>query len=146
MDEWAERCQGAKPEIDPEFRAQKHLIAELTSIRHGSGGHFGARSAKTPHRSTGGVPDPAAVEGRQEHVERAFFEAFTILDRRITLFLCLPLATLEEEVIQARLIASDDGRRGPREVLGTISNRIVPASCDKNQPESANRSVGDLLS
>jgi arsenate reductase len=50
-----------------------------------------------------GVPDPAAVEGTQEQVERAFFEAFTILDRRITLFLCLPLATLEREVIQSEI-------------------------------------------
>ncbi len=32
MSEWAARCQGAKPEIDAEFRAQKVLIAELTSI------------------------------------------------------------------------------------------------------------------
>ncbi len=32
MDEWAERCQGARPEIESEFRAQKRLIAELTSV------------------------------------------------------------------------------------------------------------------
>ena len=38
-----------------------------------------------------------------EQIERAFFEAFTILDRRITLFLCLPLATLEREVIQSEI-------------------------------------------
>jgi len=49
------------------------------------------------------VPDPAAVEGTPQQIERAFFEAFTILDRRITLFLCLPLATLEREVIQAEI-------------------------------------------
>ncbi len=46
------------------------------------------------------VPDPAAAVGTAEQMERAFFEAFTILDRRITLFLSLPLATLEREVIQ----------------------------------------------
>ena len=49
------------------------------------------------------VPDPAAVAGTPEQIERAFFEAFTILDRRITLFLCLPLATLEREVIQSEI-------------------------------------------
>jgi AhpD family alkylhydroperoxidase len=32
MDEWAELCQGARPEIEGEFRAQKRLIAELTSV------------------------------------------------------------------------------------------------------------------
>jgi arsenate reductase len=50
-----------------------------------------------------GVPDPADVKGTPEKVRRAFFEAFTILDRRITLFLCLPLATLEREVIQSEI-------------------------------------------
>ncbi|HEY9140694.1 MAG TPA: arsenate reductase ArsC [Bryobacteraceae bacterium] len=50
-----------------------------------------------------GVPDPAAVQGTQQEIERAFFEAFSILDRRITLFLSLPLATLEEEVIQSEI-------------------------------------------
>lgn len=49
------------------------------------------------------VPDPAAVAGTPEQVQRAFFEAFTILDRRITLFLSLPLATLEREVIQSEI-------------------------------------------
>jgi len=49
------------------------------------------------------VPDPAAVAGTPQQIERAFFEAFTILDRRITLFLSLPLATLEREVIQSEI-------------------------------------------
>ena len=50
-----------------------------------------------------GVPDPAAVAGTPEQIERAFLEAFTILDRRISLLLSLPLATLEEEVIQSEI-------------------------------------------
>ena len=50
-----------------------------------------------------GIPDPAAAPGTPEQVDRAFFEAFTILDRRITLFLSLPLATLEQEVIQSEI-------------------------------------------
>ena len=29
---WAERCQGVRPEVDPEFRASKRLIADLMSI------------------------------------------------------------------------------------------------------------------
>jgi len=49
------------------------------------------------------VPDPAAVVGTPEQIERAFFEASTVLDRRITLFLSLPLATLEREVIQSEI-------------------------------------------
>jgi arsenate reductase (thioredoxin) len=37
-----------------------------------------------------GVPDPAAVEGTPESIERAFRDAFVMLDRRISLFLSLP--------------------------------------------------------
>jgi len=51
------------------------------------------------------VPDPAAVQGTEEQIRRAFFEAFTILDRRITLFLCLPLAALERDVVQREIDA-----------------------------------------
>ena len=66
---------------------------------------IGPRASVPGHPLTArwGVPDPAAVEGTREQVERAFFEAFTILDRRIGLFLCLPLATLEQEVIQSEI-------------------------------------------
>jgi AhpD family alkylhydroperoxidase len=32
MDRWAERCQGSRPELDPEFRAKAGLITELVSI------------------------------------------------------------------------------------------------------------------
>jgi arsenate reductase len=50
-----------------------------------------------------GVPDPAAVEGPDELVERAFHDAFVILDRRISLFLCLPLASLNKLALQKKL-------------------------------------------
>jgi arsenate reductase (thioredoxin) len=47
-----------------------------------------------------GVPDPAGVEGTPGEIERAFRDTFMILDRRISLLLCLPLASLEELAIQ----------------------------------------------
>jgi arsenate reductase len=47
-----------------------------------------------------GVPDPAAVKGTPEEIERAFSQAFSVLDRRISLFLCLPLATLDTFALQ----------------------------------------------
>ena len=47
-----------------------------------------------------GVPDPAAVNGPPEAIERAFRDAFMILDRRISLFLCLPLASLDALAIK----------------------------------------------
>jgi arsenate reductase (thioredoxin) len=50
-----------------------------------------------------GVPDPAAVKGMPEEIARAFRDAFSILDRRISLLLSLPLSTLETLAIQREL-------------------------------------------
>jgi arsenate reductase len=50
-----------------------------------------------------GVPDPAAVRGTPEEIERAFHNAFVTLERRIALFLSLPLATLENMTIQEEI-------------------------------------------
>jgi arsenate reductase (thioredoxin) len=50
-----------------------------------------------------GVPDPAAVNGTPEEVDRAFREAFSILDRRISLFLCLPLSSLDQFALQREI-------------------------------------------
>jgi len=43
-----------------------------------------------------GVADPAAAQGTPEEIGRAFREAYTVLDRRIGLFLALPLSKLAE--------------------------------------------------
>jgi arsenate reductase (thioredoxin) len=50
-----------------------------------------------------GVPDPAAVTGTREQIERAYRDAFVILDRRISLLLCLPLASLNNLAIKKEL-------------------------------------------
>jgi arsenate reductase len=50
-----------------------------------------------------GIPDPAAVQGTPEEIGRAFRDAFVVLDRRIGLFLSLPLATLQELAIQKEI-------------------------------------------
>jgi len=47
-----------------------------------------------------GVPDPAAVRSTVEDIERAFRAAFVALDRRISLFLSLPLASLDKLALQ----------------------------------------------
>ena len=50
-----------------------------------------------------GIPDPAAVQGTHEEKARAFCDAFTVLDRRINLFVSLPLSTLENLAIREEL-------------------------------------------
>jgi hypothetical protein len=49
------------------------------------------------------VPDPAVVTGTDDQIQRAYFDAYRILDRRIALFVSLPLATLEREVVQREI-------------------------------------------
>jgi len=50
-----------------------------------------------------GIPDPAAVKGTPEEIERAFRDAFIVLDRRIGLFLSIPLSTLHQLAIQKEI-------------------------------------------
>ena len=50
-----------------------------------------------------GVADPGATQGTQEQVERAFREAYLILERRISLFLSLPLSSLDKLAIQKEI-------------------------------------------
>ena len=55
-----------------------------------------------------GIADPAAVQGTPEEIARAFRDAFTILDRRISLFLALPFNTLDQLAIKREI--DDIGR------------------------------------
>jgi len=50
-----------------------------------------------------GVPDPAAVQGTPDEVARAFRDAFFMLDRRISLFLALPLASLDNLALKKEM-------------------------------------------
>ena len=50
-----------------------------------------------------GIPDPAAVQGTTKQVQRAFRNAFFMLDRRISLFLCLPLASLDRLALKREI-------------------------------------------
>jgi arsenate reductase len=49
------------------------------------------------------VPDPAAVRGTPQEIERAYAHAFSLLDRRISLLLALPLASLDSLAIKKQL-------------------------------------------
>ena len=42
-----------------------------------------------------GIPDPAAAQGTPQEIQKAFSDAFTTLDRRISLFLSLPISSLD---------------------------------------------------
>jgi arsenate reductase len=50
-----------------------------------------------------GIPDPAAATGTPGQIERAFREAFVTLDRRISLFLALPLSSLDRLALKKEI-------------------------------------------
>ena len=50
-----------------------------------------------------GIPDPAMVQGTEQEINRAYGQALQALDRRISLFLCLPLATLDTFALQKQI-------------------------------------------
>jgi len=89
---WDEFARDDAPQIHFVFTVCDRAASEVCPIWPGH-----------PLTARWGVPDPAAVVGTPEQVARAFSEAFNILDRRITLFLSLPLATLERGVIQSEI-------------------------------------------
>jgi arsenate reductase len=89
---WDEFAAPAAPELHFVFTVCDNAAKEVCPIWPGQ-----------PMTAHWGVPDPAAVAGTPEQVERAFREAFMILDRRISLLLCLPLSSLDKLAIQKEI-------------------------------------------
>lgn len=56
-----------------------------------------------PMTSHWGIPDPATAQGTHEEVQNAFRSAFFALDRRISLFLSLPLASLDRLALKKEI-------------------------------------------
>jgi arsenate reductase len=52
-----------------------------------------------------GIPDPAAVQGTEMEKKSAFSQAFKAMDRRIKLFLTLPIASIDQMRIKERMDA-----------------------------------------
>jgi arsenate reductase len=89
---WDEFSQPGAPRLDFVLTVCDNAAKEVCPVWPGQ-----------PMTAHWGVPDPAAVRGTQAEVERAFREAFLILDRRISLFLCLPLKTLDRLALKKEL-------------------------------------------
>jgi len=81
---WNEFAQSDAPRLDFVFTVCDNAASEICPAWPGQ-----------PMTAHWGVPDPAAVQGTREQVEKAFRDAFFLLDRRISLFLSLPLSTLD---------------------------------------------------
>jgi arsenate reductase (thioredoxin) len=90
--DWAEFATPGAPRMNFVFTVCDNAAKEVCPVWPGQ-----------PMTAHWGVPDPAAVTGEAEQIERAFRDAFVILDRRISLFLALPLASLEALAIQREI-------------------------------------------
>jgi arsenate reductase len=89
---WDEFAKPGAPQMDFVFTVCDNAAKEVCPVWPGQ-----------PMTAHWGVPDPAAVQGSPQQIERAFREAFMILDRRISLFLCLPLSTLGQLAIKKEI-------------------------------------------
>jgi arsenate reductase (thioredoxin) len=89
---WEEFAQPGAPKMDFVFTVCDNAAKEVCPVWPGQ-----------PLTAHWGVPDPAAVEDSAEQIERAFRDAFLMLDRRIMLFLALPIASLDRLAIQKKI-------------------------------------------
>ncbi|MHB2008044.1 MAG: arsenate reductase ArsC [Acidobacteriaceae bacterium] len=89
---WDEFAQPGAPHLDFVFTVCDNAAREVCPIWPGQ-----------PITAHWGVPDPAVVRGTPQEIDRAFAQAFTTLDRRITLLLALPLASLDSLAIKNHL-------------------------------------------
>ena len=90
--DWGEFAQPGSPKMDFVFTVCDNAAKEVCPVWPGQ-----------PMTAHWGVADPAEVTGTPEQIERAFREAYLTLDRRIGLFLCLPLASLDKLSLQRQL-------------------------------------------
>src|ERR1700722_14736677 len=82
------------PKIDFVFTVCDNAAAEVCPVWPGQ-----------PVTAHWGVPDPAAVQGAPAEIGAAFAETYRMLERRIGLFMNLPLAALDKLSLQRRLDA-----------------------------------------
>jgi arsenate reductase len=89
---WDEFSQPGAPELHFVFTVCDNAAKEMCPIWPGQ-----------PMTAHWGIADPAAATGTPEEIDRAFREAFVTLDRRISLFLSLPLYTLDRLALKKEI-------------------------------------------
>ena len=89
---WDEFAQPGAPGLNFVFTVCDNAAKEVCPMWPGQ-----------PMTAHWGIADPAAATGTPEEIERAFREAFVTLDRRISLFLALPLATLDKLALKSEI-------------------------------------------
>jgi arsenate reductase len=89
---WDEFAKPDAPKLDFVFTVCDNAAKEVCPLWPGG-----------PLTAHWGVPDPAAVRGTPDEIKRAYRDAFVTLERRIGLFLALPLATIGSLAIKKEI-------------------------------------------
>jgi ArsR family transcriptional regulator, arsenate/arsenite/antimonite-responsive transcriptional repressor / arsenate reductase (thioredoxin) len=89
---WDEFATPDAPNLDFVFTVCDNAAGEACPVWPGQ-----------PMTAHWGIPDPAAVEGTDLEKKRAFTEAYQAMNRRIGIFVSLPIASLDEVSLQSRV-------------------------------------------
>lgn len=89
---WDEFAEPGAPKLDFVFTVCDSAAAEVCPIWPGQ-----------PMSAHWGIPDPAAVTGSEAEKRFAFADTYRMMSNRISIFVNLPLASLDKLVLQKRL-------------------------------------------
>jgi len=89
---WAEFAKPGAPNLDFVFTVCDNAAGEACPLWPGQ-----------PITAHWGIPDPAAAQGSAAEIALAFKDAYRMLNRRIELFLALPLDKIDRLVLTTRL-------------------------------------------
>ncbi len=89
---WEECAKPGAPKMDFVFSVCDNAAQEMCPVWPGQ-----------PMTAHWGIPDPALAKGTADQIERAFRDAYQLLERRIRLFLSLPLSSLEKIALQKEI-------------------------------------------
>ncbi len=89
---WSEFARPDAPKLDFVFTVCDDAAAEACPVWPGQ-----------PMTAHWGIPDPAAVVGNEAETHLAFADAFRMLNNRISIFVSLPISSLDRLALQKRL-------------------------------------------
>ncbi|HVV80443.1 MAG TPA: arsenate reductase ArsC [Pseudolabrys sp.] len=89
---WAEFAKPGAPALDFVFTVCDNAAGEACPVWPGQ-----------PMTAHWGVPDPAEATGTEAEVALAFKDAYRMLHQRIGLFVALPIASIDQLSLQAKL-------------------------------------------
>ena len=99
---WDEFAAPGAPQLDFVFTVCDNAANEVCPIWPGQ-----------PMSAHWGVPDPAAAEGSEAVIAQAFADAYHMLQNRISVFVNLPMASIDRLSLQKRLDDIGAMRRDP---------------------------------